>query len=231
MSRLRDAPTRSGAGRSPCRVTNSNTRSEWRSSDRRRRGAAQPLPPGADPGEEDGQGPDLLAGDLGLHEHQRDPDPARPLGVRQVRQARRRLQHRLAARRDPQDPPDSRAAQHRARRGRPPGRGDRGRRSSRSTGSTSPRSSTRIRKGRGGRSARSASATTASCATSSATRTSSWACSRCLRRAAQKAAQDLVDSGVKIIFNYSEALLDVPPTSRSTRRTPRSSCSTRSTST
>ena len=27
---------------------------------------------------------------------------------------------------------------------------------------------------------------------------------------AQKAAQDLVDSGVKIIFNYSEALLDVP---------------------
>ena len=28
---------------------------------------------------------------------------------------------------------------------------------------------------------------------------------------AQKAAQDLVGSGVKIIFNYSEALLDVPP--------------------
>ena len=27
---------------------------------------------------------------------------------------------------------------------------------------------------------------------------------------AQKAAQDLADSGVKIIFNYSEALLDVP---------------------
>jgi redox-sensing transcriptional repressor len=28
---------------------------------------------------------------------------------------------------------------------------------------------------------------------------------------AQEAANDLVDSGVKIIFNYSEALLDVPP--------------------
>jgi redox-sensing transcriptional repressor len=27
---------------------------------------------------------------------------------------------------------------------------------------------------------------------------------------AQKAAEDLVGSGVKIIFNYSEALLDVP---------------------
>ena len=28
--------------------------------------------------------------------------------------------------------------------------------------------------------------------------------------AAQKVANDLVDAGVKIIFNYSEALLDVP---------------------
>ncbi len=28
---------------------------------------------------------------------------------------------------------------------------------------------------------------------------------------AQEAASDLIDSGVKIIFNYSEALLDVPP--------------------
>ena len=28
---------------------------------------------------------------------------------------------------------------------------------------------------------------------------------------AQQAAEDLVDSGLKIIFNYSEALLDVPP--------------------
>ena len=29
--------------------------------------------------------------------------------------------------------------------------------------------------------------------------------------AAQRAADDLVDAGVRIIFNYSEALLDVPP--------------------
>jgi redox-sensing transcriptional repressor len=29
--------------------------------------------------------------------------------------------------------------------------------------------------------------------------------------AAQKAADDLVDAGVRIIFNYSEGLLDVPP--------------------
>ncbi|HVM16309.1 MAG TPA: redox-sensing transcriptional repressor Rex, partial [Gaiellaceae bacterium] len=29
--------------------------------------------------------------------------------------------------------------------------------------------------------------------------------------AAQDAANDLIDAGVKIIFNYSEALLDVPP--------------------
>jgi redox-sensing transcriptional repressor len=28
--------------------------------------------------------------------------------------------------------------------------------------------------------------------------------------AAQKVADDLVDAGVRIIFNYSEALLDVP---------------------
>ena len=29
--------------------------------------------------------------------------------------------------------------------------------------------------------------------------------------AAQKVADDLVDSGVRIIFNYTEALLQVPP--------------------
>ena len=46
--------------------------------------------------------------------------------------------------------------------------------------------------------------------TRSARRTSSSACSRCPRTAPQQAADDLVDAGVKIIFNYSEALLDVP---------------------
>ena len=34
-----------------------------------------------------GKDTDFLAGDVGLHEHQRDADPPRPVGVRQVRQA------------------------------------------------------------------------------------------------------------------------------------------------
>ena len=46
---------------------------------------------------------------------------------------------------------------------------------------------------------------------SSRTRTSSSACSPCPTAAAQPLADDLVDAGVKIIFNYSEALLQVPP--------------------
>ena len=47
------------------------------------------------------------------------------VGLRQVRQARRRLQRRLARRADPPHPPDRRPAQHRAVRGGPPGQGDR----------------------------------------------------------------------------------------------------------
>ena len=48
---------------------------------------------------------------------------------------------------------------------------------------------------------------------------------------AQRVADDVVAAGVKIIFNYTEALLDVPSdvTVHTTR--PRSSSSTRSTST
>ena len=46
-----------------------------------RRRQAESISAGSDPGEEDGQGPHLLAGDLGLHEHQRDPDSPRPLDV------------------------------------------------------------------------------------------------------------------------------------------------------
>ena len=88
-------------------------------------GAAQPLPPGAHAGEEDGQGADLLAGDLRVHEHQRHPDSPRPLELRPLRQARRRLQHRLAALGDPQDPAHAGPAQHRARRRRPARSGDR----------------------------------------------------------------------------------------------------------
>ena len=107
-------------------VTSVDTRRSFAGEvDRWCRGAALALSPGPVPGEEDGQGQDLVAGDLRLHEHQRDADPPRPLGLRQVRQAGRRLQHRLAARRDPQDPAHAGPAQHRARRRRPPRRGDR----------------------------------------------------------------------------------------------------------
>ena len=48
--------------------------------------------------------------------------------------------------------------------------------------------------------------------------------------AAQRLADDLVDAGVKIIFNYSESLLDVPPKVRSTPPVPPSTSSTCSTS-
>ena len=48
------------------------------------------------------------------------------------------------------------------------------------------------------------------CRMRSATRTSSSECSRSRRSAAQCAADDLVAAGVKIVFNYSEALLETP---------------------
>ena len=84
-----------------------------------------PLPPGPDPGPEDGQGDDLLPGAVGVHARQLHADPPRPLRLRQVRQARGRLQRRLAGLPDPQDPADLRPAQHRAVRRRPPRQGDR----------------------------------------------------------------------------------------------------------
>ena len=49
--------------------------------------------------------------------------------------------------------------------------------------------------------------------------------------AAQPVANDLIDAGVRIIFNYSEALLDVPGDVTVHTSNPRSSCCTRSTST
>ena len=45
-----------------------------------------------------------------LHARQLDADPPRPVGLRQVRQARRRLQRRLARLADPQDPAHRRAS-------------------------------------------------------------------------------------------------------------------------
>ena len=53
------------------------------------------LPPGPHPGPQDGQGDDLVAGALRVHARELDADPPRPLRLRQVRQARRRLQRRL----------------------------------------------------------------------------------------------------------------------------------------
>jgi redox-sensing transcriptional repressor len=49
--------------------------------------------------------------------------------------------------------------------------------------------------------------------------------------AAQQLADQLVDAGVKIIFNYSEALLQVPPEVTVHTSSPPSTCSTRCTST
>ena len=63
----------------------------------------------------------------------------------------------------------------------------------------------------GRRSARSTSTTSGGCPSWCARRTSSSAWSRC-RPEAQQVADELIGSGVKIIFNYSEALLDVPTT-------------------
>ena len=198
----------------------------------RRRRASLALSPGAHAGEEDGQGAHLLAGDRRLHEHQRDPDPPRPLELRQVRQARRRLLDRLAARRDPQDPAHAGAAQHRARRRRPPRRGDReladlrrarhqhrgglrhrpGQDRHDRVGTTSRYDVRRLKDV-----VRDKNIIVGVLAVPAAR--------------AQQAADDLVDAGVRIIFNYSEALLDVPGRRPCTRRTRRSSSSTRSTST
>ena len=61
------------------------------------------------------------------------------------------------------------------------------------------------------RSARSRSARTRGSRTSSATRTSSSASSPFRPAPPSRSPNDLVDAGVRIIFNYSEALLDVPP--------------------
>ena len=138
------------------------------------------VPAGADAGEEDGQGSDLLAGDHRLHEHQRDADPARPLRHSGSSGSGGRLQHRLAARRDPPHPAHAGPAQHRPRRRGAPRPGDRLElRSSPSTASTSRRCSTPTRTRSAAASAASPSPPTRSSRSSSATRTSSSACSRC----------------------------------------------------
>ena len=148
-----------------------------------RRRAPVALSAGAHAGQEDGQGDDLLAGALRLHARQLDPDPPRPVGLRQVRQARRRLQRRGARLADPQDPAHRRPAQHRAARRRAPRQGDRLlghlRRPRLPRGRDLRR---RRRQGRHEASAARSCATPASCARSSRTRTSSSACWPCRRR-------------------------------------------------
>ena len=179
--------------------------------DGRRRSPSEPVPPGADPGAEDGQGQDLLTGDRRVHEHQRDADPARPLGLRQVRQARRRLLGRVAPRR--------RSARSCGRRG----------------STTSPSSA---RGGSGGAIASSpifaehgitiaavfdtdpakVGTTLGGVPISPLDRLDEIVRDRSIvvgvlavpAEAAQDAADRLVAAGVKIVFNYSQALIDSP---------------------
>ena len=65
--------------------------------------------------------------------------------------------------------------------------------------------------GRHRRSATRWCATPASCARSSRTRTSSWASSPSPRGPPRASPTSSCEAGVKIIFNYSESLLAVPP--------------------
>ena len=120
----------------------------------------------------------------------------------------------------------SRPAQHRAVRRRPPRQGDRLLGHLRRP-RLPRRRDLRRRRGqdrRAGR-ARHGPPSRRACARSSRRRTSSSASSPCPTAAAQELADQLVDAGVKIIFNYSEALLHVPPevtvhTSQPGRRPP-----------
>ena len=178
----------------------------------RRRGPSLALPAGADAGQEDGQGDDLLAGAVRLHARQLDADPARPLRVRQVRQARRRLQRRLAGRR------------RSARSCAPPA----------STTSRCSAPATSARRSRGRDIFADHGFRVVAIFDTDQSKIGEQVGDRTVRsyddlervveeedivvgvlavpaEAAQEVADDLVEAGVKIIFNYSEALLQVPP--------------------
>ena len=130
--------------------------------------------------------------------------------VREVRQARRRLQHRRPARRDPQDPADAGPAQHRARRRRPARRGDREladlrrardqHRGRLRQGSGQGRPSRRQRRGQRVPRAR----------RRRPRQEHHRRRARRSRRQRPVGGGRPVDAGVRIIFNYSEALLDMP---------------------
>ena len=181
-----------------------------RTSHGRRCSASLALPAGADAGQEDGSQLHLVAGRVRVHAHQRDADPSRPLGLRKVRQARRRLQHRCADRRDPRHPAHLGPAQHRAHR--------RGRLGQAIAGSSIfadhgfhivtifDDDPAKIGTELGGVAIRSTADLTALVAEHNIIA----AVIAVPAGAAQSVADQLVKAGVHIIFNYSEALLQTP---------------------
>ena len=176
------------------------------------RGTAEPLPSGAHAGQEDGQGPHLLAGDQRSTRTSTPPrSGATSPGFGKF--GKRGVGYNIDALlgRDPQDPPHPGPAQHRAVRRRPPRPGDRQLdRSSPSTASTSQRCSTAIPTRSASRSAASRSARPPTSTTLIREQEHHRRRPRRPRGAAQASPTTLVAAGVKIIFNYSEALLDVP---------------------
>ena len=114
--------------------------------------------------------------------------------------------------RDPQDPPELRAAQHRPLRRRQPRPGDRQLGHLRRP-RIPDRRHLRRRSEAGRQAVRRASRCTTSRASPASSRSrTSWSGVLAVpSAAAQDVADRLVDAGVKIIFNYSEQLLQVPP--------------------
>ena len=134
---------------------------------------------------------------------------------------------------DPQDPAHAGPAQHRARRRRPARRRDRELADlRRARHQHRGRLRQRPRQGRARRSAASPSTPLDALDELVRERNIIVGVLAVPADAAQSTADALVGAGVKIIFNYSQALLDdARRTCRCTRRTRPSSCSTRSTST
>ena len=139
-----------------------------------------------------------------------------------------------AARRDPQDPPHAGPAQHRARRRRPPRPGDRELADLRRA-RDQHRRRLRHRPERGRRAQVGdvdGAAPTASLADAVRDKNIIVGVLAVPADARAGVADDLVDAGVKIIFNYSRGAARRPARRRRcTRRTRPSSCCTRSTST
>ena len=204
LARVRGVNARAASGR--------RAASRQRAPLARRRRAPLALPAGADAGAQDGPRDDLLARARRLHPRQLDPDPPRPLRASASSASAAsattstRWSRRSARSCAPPASTTSRCSAPAISAARSPPR-----RSSPTTASASWRSSTPIRR-------RSASASASTLVRHNdelravveeqdivvgvlAVPTA----------AAQGLADDLVAAGVKIIFNYSDALLDVPP--------------------